>query len=118
MKNAVNFTENKLLTFIIGILFMVLSLYIFDISFTYKSLLLSRIFPFIFCTLGFSFFRIALFSHTDSSVIVTIFKTFILLGGFILIEIFLEGIKISVNLRRTISIFVFVIISSLLWKKH
>ena len=49
MKNVTKyFTQHKLLTIIIGILFMALSLYIFEISFTYKCLLLSRVFPFVF----------------------------------------------------------------------
>ena len=110
------FTENKLLTVIIGILFMALSLYIFEISFTYKSLLLSRVLPFISFTMGLSFFRLGLFIHTDSSLRITVFKTFILLCVIILTNTILDSIKISTNLRSIIIIAAFCLLPYVLWK--
>jgi len=109
------FTKNKLLTFIIAIPFIAIALFIFNISFDYKSLLLSRIFPFIFITLGFSFFRLALFND-NNSLLITVFKTFILLCTIIIMEIILDGIKISTNLRSLIVVISFCLLSNVFYK--
>ena len=109
------FTKNKLLTFIIGILFIALGLFIFNISFEYKRLFLSRIFPFIFITLGFSFFRLSWFND-NNSLLITIFKTFILLCTITIMEIILDSIKISTNLRSLIVVISFCFLSNVVYK--
>lgn len=107
--------KNKLLAFIIGILFIALSLVIFNISFEYKSLFLSRIFPFVFITLGFSFFRLSWFND-NNSLLITIFKTCILLCTIILMETILDSIKISTNLRSLIVVISFCLLSNVVYK--
>lgn len=99
------FLVNKVVSVIIGIIFMILAAFIHQSSFIINILFLSNVLPIIFFTLGFSFFRIALSNPPDSSLKITILKSFILLCGIMFMSSILDVIKISANsLLRSIVI--------------
>ncbi|EYE87160.1 hypothetical protein Q428_14905 [Fervidicella metallireducens AeB] len=98
MNNLIKFfLENKIYNVIIGILFLVLGIYTHELSFVYKSILLSRILPVIFFSIGISLFKLVLLSQTDINLTTMFLKSLIFVCGIILISKILDIVKVSAN---------------------
>ncbi len=112
MKNLSRyFIKNKLLSIIIGIMIMALGIYISVFFIEHKNLLISRILAIIVFTLGFTFFRFAL-SSPDGNLKITVFKSFILVCGIMVMSSISDAMKISTSWLRS-SIIVITIFSLL-----
>ena len=100
MKNLSRyFIKNKLLSIIIGIMIMALGIYISVFFIEHKNLLISRILAIIVFTLGFTFFRFAL-SSPDGNLKITVFKSFILVCGIMVMSSISDAMKISTSWLR------------------